>query len=232
MLAGPVLAAARRLVGARLVHDAPGRARRVGRLVEVEAYDGPDDRASHARFGRTTRTEAMFGPPGTAYVYLVYGMHDCLNIVTGPLDEPSAVLVRAIEPMEGVEEMRASRLVRALERRRAGATRRGASGRFAPPADIPTARVASGPGLVTAALGIDRSFSGMDLLAPGSSLRLEMAPPEGSQVIVATARVGVAYAGEPWASLPWRLALDGHPSVSRPAARSATRAATSFRGTD
>ena len=232
MLAGPVLAAARRLVGARLVHDAPGRARRVGRLVEVEAYDGPDDRASHARFGRTTRTEAMFGPPGTAYVYLVYGMHDCLNIVTGPVDEPSAVLVRAIEPVEGVEEMRASRLERARERRRADPTGRRASDRSAPLADIPTARVASGPGLVTAALGIDRSFSGMDLLAPGSSLRLEMVPPDGSELIVASARVGVAYAGEPWASLPWRLALDGHPSVSWLVARSAKRVAMSIPGTD
>ncbi len=212
------------------MHDAPDGVRRAGRIVEVEAYDGPDDRASHARFGRTARNEAMFGPPGSAYVYLVYGMHDCLNIVTGPVDEPSAVLVRAVEPLEGVEEMRGSRLERALVRRREDATAHRPADQAARLAEIPAARLASGPGLMTAAFGIDRSFNGMDLLAPGSPLRLELAPTGDSLPIVASARIGVAYAGEPWVSLPWRLALDGHPSVSRPATRAAQRAATHLAG--
>ena len=94
VLAGPTLQAARALLGARLVRDwehagegppqEPGRLRRVGRIVEVEAYIGIEDRASHARMGPTARNAVMFGPPGIAYVYLVYGMHNCLNVVTEP----------------------------------------------------------------------------------------------------------------------------------------------------
>ena len=84
VLARPTLEAARALVGAHLVREDGSPARRVGRIVEVEAYIGEDDLASHARFGRTDRNAVMFGPPGIAYVYLVYGMHDCLNVVTEP----------------------------------------------------------------------------------------------------------------------------------------------------
>ncbi len=112
----PTLEAARALLGARLVRDAvpaaddgPGLARRVGRIVEVEAYIGEDDLASHARFGPTDRNRVMYGPPGTAYVYLVYGMHHCLNVVTEPTGRPAALLVRAVEPLDGVDAMRAAR---------------------------------------------------------------------------------------------------------------------------
>jgi DNA-3-methyladenine glycosylase len=93
-------AVARDLVGKVLVH-LDGGVRRAARIVETEAYHGPDDRASHARFGRTRRAAVMFGPPGVAYVYLIYGRSHCMNVVTGPADFPSAVLLRAAEPLEG-----------------------------------------------------------------------------------------------------------------------------------
>ena len=105
----PTLSVARSLLGWRLVRDDAGGRLRVARIVELEAYIGEDDRASHARFGRTTRNEVMYGPPGRAYVYLVYGMHDCLNIVTEPIGSPAALLVRAVQPLEGADLMRAAR---------------------------------------------------------------------------------------------------------------------------
>ncbi|HLY12738.1 MAG TPA: DNA-3-methyladenine glycosylase, partial [Candidatus Limnocylindrales bacterium] len=105
--AGPTLEVARLLLGMHLVNqDGP----RVGRIVEVEAYLGPGDRASHARFGETPRSRPMFGQAGQAYVYLVYGMYHCLNVVTGPVGVPHAVLIRAVEPLEGVVAIRAARL--------------------------------------------------------------------------------------------------------------------------
>ena len=91
---------ARDLLGKVLVHQ-DGRTRRAARIVETEAYHGPSDRASHARFGATPRTAVMFGPPGHAYVYRVYGLHHCMNVVTGPEGYPAAVLLRAAEPLEG-----------------------------------------------------------------------------------------------------------------------------------
>lgn len=166
-----------------------------GRIVEVEAYDGPEDRASHARAGRTPRTAPMFGPPGHAYVYLVYGLHHCLNVVTGPSDEAGAVLLRAAAPLAGIELMRARRGV-PLE---------------------PDERLAAGPGRLGAAFAIERGLSGADLTAGALRLlprsTLEAAPDRAA--ILAGPRIGVAYAGEPWASLPWRFRLDGDPSISR-----------------
>ncbi len=194
----------------------------MARIVEVEAYIGEDDRASHARFGRTPRTEVMFGAPGTAYVYLVYGMHDCLNIVTEPIGHPAALLIRAVEPIEGIERMRADRAMRAAARRRAdrAAPPRADSRRpSTPPADR---RLGSGPGLVCAIFDINRSLTGTDLLAAGAPVRLEPRPAsEREPPIVASPRVGIGYAGEPWASLPWRLSIADHPSVSQPLPRAA-----------
>jgi DNA-3-methyladenine glycosylase len=181
--------------------DAAGR--RAGRIVEVEAYIGEDDRASHARFGRTARNAVMYGPPGIAYVYLVYGMYDCLNVVTEPEGRPAAVLIRAVEPVEGVAAMRQARAARTR--------RRGPPGRLE---TLPTARLAAGPGLVAAAFDITRADTGTDLLAPAAALRLEAggAPAE----VLATPRVGIGYAPEPWRSVPWRLVDPSSAAVSGP----------------
>jgi len=155
----------------------------------------------------------MFGAAGTAYVYLVYGMYDCLNVVTGPQGSAAAVLIRAVEPLEGTERMRADRAHLAATRRKA-VRPVSASGRSAAP--VRDARLASGPGLVGAAFGLDRSWTGTDLCALASALRLEAGAAPGDGSIVATPRIGIEYAGEPWTNIPWRLAIAGHPSVSGP----------------
>jgi DNA-3-methyladenine glycosylase len=209
VLSGPSLEAARALLGARLVRDtAPGDGAsgpRVGRIVEVEAYIGLEDRASHARMGPTARNAVMFGPPGIAYVYLVYGMHHCLNVVTEPAPRPAALLIRAVEPLERPAAMRVAR----------DAARSG-RGRTGPAPHVADARLAAGPGLVAAAFSIGRSDTGLDLCDPRSPLRLETRPPgESAPVVEATPRVGITYAGEPWASLPWRFIATGSPSLSR-----------------
>lgn len=169
----------------------------------------------------------MFGPPGHAYVYLVYGMHACLNVVTEPDGSPAALLVRAVEPLVGVDLMRASRLERAGSNRRSSAPERAAADRMRI-ARVPDTRLASGPGLVAAAFGLDTGWTGTDLCDPSSALRLELDPGRSDPAaaghpptlpVVATPRIGIDYAPEPWASLPWRLSLAGHPSVSGPAGR-------------
>ena len=196
LLAGDTLAAARALLGSRLVREPDDAVpvRRSGRIVEVEAYIGPDDRASHARMGLTPRNQPMFGPPGIAYVYLVYGMHHCLNVVTEAVGNPAAVLIRAVEPIEGVDAMRAAR------------------GRE----HLADARLAAGPGTACAAFGIDRSFTGIDLCDVASPLHLALAPAgETEPEILSGPRIGVAYAGEPWTSVPWRFAVAGSRALSR-----------------
>jgi DNA-3-methyladenine glycosylase len=204
LLAGPTLSAARALLGAHLVSGP-----RVGRIVEVEAYIGEDDLASHARFGRTARNAVMFGPPGVAYVYLVYGMHECLNVVTEPDGRAAAVLIRAVEPLDGVTALREARLARALRRARTDEARERARGRIDA---LPSARLAAGPGLVTAAFGISRDATGVDLLDPTGAIRIERgAPPPAVET---TARIGIGYAAEPWRSLPWRLIDPTSPAVS------------------
>jgi DNA-3-methyladenine glycosylase len=209
------LDAAHGLLGARLVHD--GRhGRRVGRIVEVEAYIGTDDRASHARFGLTRRNAVMFGEPGRAYLYLVYGMHTCLNVVTEPTGQPAAVLIRAVELEEGVELARADRVERRLASM--GGTRRHSVGRAAVEARLagtPAARLASGPGLVGAAFGLTRELTGTDLCDPDSPLRLEAhRSDEPAPVVEVGPRIGIAYAGEPWIGRPWRVHDAASPSVS------------------
>lgn len=186
---------ARSLLGAYVIRAA-SEGLSAGRIVETEAYGGPEDRASHARAGLTRRTAPMFGAGGHAYVYLVYGMHECLNVVAHSLAPAGAVLLRALEPVLGVELMR---------RRR---------GRPAEP-DI---RLAAGPARLCQALAVDRSSSGHDLTAAGE---LWLAQPEDGEAVDDSAiafgpRVGVAYAGADWAARPWRFWLRDHPSLSRP----------------
>jgi DNA-3-methyladenine glycosylase len=175
------------LLGARLVHaSADGVVG--GRIVEVEAYEGPEDLAAHSSRGRTARNATMFGPPGHCYVYLVYGLHHCLNVVGGPGSKPEAVLIRALEIDEGRELARARRGPRA-----------------------PDVRLASGPGNVGQALGIDRGLDGGDLLSGPIRLEPRTGPmPEHRS----GPRVGVDYAGA-WAGRPLRFWIADDPHVSR-----------------
>jgi DNA-3-methyladenine glycosylase len=181
--------------------------------VEVEAYIGEDDLASHARFGRTDRNAVMYGPPGIAYVYLVYGMHACLNVATEPEGRPAAVLIRAAEALDAgsAAAMRTARWERWLHRQRTEDPA-GAATERERLAALPDARLGSGPGLVAAALGITRRDTGADLLDPDADLRIEVGRPPSR--IVATPRVGIGYAAEPWRSRPWRLLDPASEAVS------------------
>jgi DNA-3-methyladenine glycosylase len=221
------------LLGCVLWHDSPAGLVAV-RLVEVEAYEGPDDPASHAYRGQTARNAVMFGPPGFAYVYFTYGMHFCVNLVCQPPGRAEAVLIRAGQVIAGAEL--------AAQRRagdRAGAHdltgNGGASGDGRPaetslPAGNGRVRanrrpvreldLARGPGRLCEALGIDRALDGADVCGQGSPLGisppgvLSQAAAAGPAVISTGPRVGISQA----ADRPWRywLAGDGHVSVYRP----------------
>lgn len=210
----PTLEVAEFMLGMCLVRAEPGR-RRVGRIVEVEAYLGPDDRASHARFGETPRSRPMYGEAGRAYVYLVYGMYYCLNVVTGPPGVPHAILIRAVEPLEGIDLFRAARVAAELRSRRS----LGPDDRARIQARLertPVVRLAAGPGLVGAAFGLDRSLTGSDLLDPAQPIHLEPRAAEDPPFeIEASARIGIGFAGPDWVDRPWRFTIAGHPSVSR-----------------
>ena len=184
------LLVARELLGKVLVVPDAGGRRVSGRVVEAEAYVGTEDRASHAYGGRrTARTETMYAPGGAAYVYLVYGLHHQFNVVTGAAGSPDAVLVRALEPVEGVELMR---LRRGVKDDRA---------------------LTSGPGKLCRALAIDRTFDGADLTAGRVWLEDDGFRAEPAEV-AAGPRVGVAYAAED-ALRPYRFWLRGSVFVSR-----------------
>jgi DNA-3-methyladenine glycosylase len=153
----------------------------------------------------------MFGPPGIAYVYLVYGMHECLNVVTEPDGRAAAVLIRAVEPVEGVGAMRTARLAHALEHARTDEARTRAQARVSA---LPAARLAAGPGLVAAAFDIGREHTGVDLLDALSPLRIEAGVPAAR--VVQGVRVGIDYAAEPWREKPWRFLDPDSPAVSTP----------------
>jgi DNA-3-methyladenine glycosylase len=192
---------ARDLLGRYLVRTmGGGRGERlVLRLVETEAYRGEGDRASHAHAGPVTpRSRKLFRDGGRAYVYLIYGMHHCLNAVTGTDGDGSAVLLRAGEPIEGAERMARHR----SRSRNASRTR--------PPRP---GHLAGGPGKLCQALAIDRSFDGEPLWEGELTITEGEPVPDGQ--VVRGARVGVAYAGEA-AHWPLRFAIEGNPHVSRP----------------
>lgn len=184
---------ARDLLGAVLV-STTGGALTSGRIVETEAYMGPHDPASHAaeRIGRTARNAAMFGPPGIAYVYRIYGLHWCLNAVTGEEGYPAAVLIRALEPLDGIDVMR---------RRRWGG---GDAGRRRPDREL-----ASGPARLAEALAIDGTLNGHSLQAP--PLVLAEHEPVDEAEIVAAPRIGVTRAAD-W---PLRFYIRDNAWVSR-----------------
>ncbi|MET0413448.1 MAG: DNA-3-methyladenine glycosylase [Polyangiaceae bacterium] len=194
--ARPVLTVARACIGKLLVHE-DGEGRTVGRIVEVEAYRGPEDRAAHSYAGRRTpRTEVMFGEAGHAYMFFVYGMHWHLNLVAGNVGQPHAVLVRAVEPLEGVERM---------------AARRGLDGAYSNRKGELTANLTNGPGKLCQAFAIDRAQYGADL----TSSALYLADNGATKPRVArSTRIGVDYAAE-WALKPWRFYDAGSRFVSR-----------------
>ena len=146
----------------------------------------------------------MYGPPGVAYIYLVYGMHDCLNVVTEGEGRPAAVLIRAVEALDGpsAESMRVARWERWQARQREPESSVTAA-EWERLAALPDSRVGSGPGLVAAAFGLTRADTGTDLLDPMASIRIEPGSPPAR--VAATPRIGIGYAAEPWRSRRWRF---------------------------
>jgi DNA-3-methyladenine glycosylase len=186
----PTLTVARELLGQRLVRELDGQ-RLSGLIVETEAYIGLDDSASHAYLKRKSgRARVMFGPPGYSYVYFVYGMHFMLNIVTEAEDFPAAVLIRAIEPQEGLEVMQANRLITS-----------------------PSHRLTNGPAKLCQALGIDKNLNNWNLTL-GQTLWLEAAPAAPIEAVATGPRIGIDYALPEDRAAPWRFWIRGNIFVS------------------
>lgn len=182
--------AARQMLGKLLVVADENGERVSGMVVEVEAYCGVNDRAAHSYGGRrTARNEVTYGPSGHAYVFFIYGMYFQLNFTLGPVDHPHVLLIRAVEPVEGVDIMR----------RRRGAMK--------------DTNLTSGPGKLCIALGIDRSFNGEDLVE-GERMWTENYRSFNNNEIAVGKRVGIDYAGED-ADLPWRFWVKGSSFVSK-----------------
>lgn len=176
----PTLTVARELIGARLVRVLNGK-KLVGLIVETEAYISEKDQACHAKAGLTPRTAIMYGPAGHAYVYFTYGNHWMLNAVTEKEGFPAAVLIRAIQPVEGVEIM---------------ATRRHGRDTF-------------GPGKLTQAMGIAKRENNVDMTAAGSGLWIEAGVKVPDSAVTIGPRVGLNNTPEPWLSKPWRFTVKG-----------------------
>ncbi len=174
---------ARALLGHIIVHGPTA-----GIIVETEAYLGAEDLAAHSARGITARTRVIYGPPGHAYVYFIYGMYDCLNLVCEPAGTPGCVLIRALEPVAGIERMR--------ERR---------------PAARRIHDLASGPGKLTLAMGITRAHNGADVTR-GSLVVREPVEPRPVEIAV-TPRIGITQC----ATLPLRFLIRDNPFVSKPA---------------
>jgi DNA-3-methyladenine glycosylase len=184
-----VLTVARELLGKLLVVPRKNGERVSGRIVECEAYRGPRDRAAHSYGGRRTkRTETMYQVGGTVYVFFVYGMYYQFNVVTNDIDHPHAILIRALEPVEGIETMR---------KRRHGQ---------------PDHNLTNGPGKLCLAMGIDRKLDGADLL--GNRVWLEDAPAIPRSRVLTGPRIGIDYAEE-WVDKPWRFWIKNNSFVSK-----------------
>jgi DNA-3-methyladenine glycosylase len=196
---------ARKLLGCTLVRTMPDGVRIAGVIVETEAYLGVIDHNSHTFGGRRTpRNKSMWGPPGTAYVYFTYGMHYCVNVSAGREGDPVAVLLRALEPTEGIERMRVNR-----------------AGKVAPKAPLTERDLCSGPARLCQALEIARPIDGMDLTGPGcperGSLHVERRKTGGisDEQIAVGPRIGLRGETE-WVLKPLRFGLAGSPYMSRP----------------
>ena len=181
---------AKALIGRLLVHHVEGELL-AGVIVETEAY-GPEDEANHAYRGRTPRNEMMFGRPGCAYVYRSYGIHWCFNAVTHSIGAGEAVLVRALQPVEGIASMARNRGIDVEEKQA-------------------LTRLCRGPGSLCQALGITGIHNGADLTQPPLFISGELTEGE----VLSTTRIGISKAAE----LPWRFLLAGSPFVSRPPRR-------------
>ncbi|MGA2736433.1 MAG: DNA-3-methyladenine glycosylase [Bryobacteraceae bacterium] len=180
--ARPTIEVARGLLGKLLVHGETS-----GKIVETEAYPGGDDLASHSARGITPRTRVIFGPPGHAYVYFIYGMYECLNLVAEPDGRPGGVLIRAIEPVGGIETMQ--------HRRPSARTLRD---------------LTSGPGRLTLALGITRAQNGADVTRGNLTVRSPRAPHDEPFEIEVTPRIGIRHCAD-W---PLRYTIKGNPFVT------------------
>ncbi|SEP32253.1 DNA-3-methyladenine glycosylase [Propionispora vibrioides] len=185
---------ARELLGKVLVHEVEGQ-KVAAKIVEAEAYMGIEDRAAHSYGGkRTPRVEVMYGDPGFSYIFIIYGMHYCFNIVTREKGTPQAVLLRAAEPLQGIEQMAQTRYKKPYgqltKSQRKGLT--------------------NGPGKLCKALSINKNFNGMDLC--GDELYIEEGEPQEFNIITTT-RVGIDYAGEA-REYPWRFYIEGNEYVS------------------
>jgi len=174
------LTVARQLLGKRLVRI-QSQLRISGIIVETEAYRGEEDLGCHCRAGRTARTSVMFGLPGHAYVYFTYGMHWMLNFVVEREGFPAAILIRGIQPQEGIEQIAARRTGR------------------------PPAQWTNGPAKICQALDIDKAFNGCDICAPDAQLYVESGASIPESSVTTTPRVGLNTVPEPWKSIPWRF---------------------------
>ena len=184
----PVTIVARDLLGMRLVRQL-GEDLLAGYITETEAYDGSSDLACHARVGKTARNAVMYGPAGNAYVYFTYGMHWCLNVVTGPVDYPAAVLIRAIYPVKGLSRIAYNRQ------------------------GVKAKQWTNGPAKLTKALEINGEQNGINLTGTQSGLWIEKGIEVADQYILTGKRIGIDRTPEPWRSKPWRFWLSNGTAV-------------------
>jgi len=184
--ARPTIEVARDLLGCHLCHRLPDGELLVARITETEAYDGPSDSACHGAKGRTARTDVLFGPPGHAYIYLIYGMYELFNVVTDRDNYPAGVLIRGIEPVLGEARMCQLR-------------------------PVPRRNLCNGPGKLTRAMNIDRRYHGLDLTT-GDTLWLSEGASDENYRIESGPRIGIDYADEIHRLAPWRFWLAPPPN--------------------